>query len=254
MQASTLGMHHKTPAVFVVDPRGLPIRSVDYWREVEGTPAQARINRTLHNAAGGAVKQWDPRLWRLQQQDPMTRANLTTVHSLSGHPVFTVSVDAGVQITLFGLANEVRQGWDSRGIRREVHYDDVLRPVAVFEHIATQPPQCAERMEYGRPDHGNGDHNQYGQMIRQDSPGGTVLFEAFAITGRCTRHVQHFTLDAVAADWPERIADRQTLLESGEGAVSTWRYGPLGDVLETVDARQNRQAFAFTVDGRLRRS
>ena len=44
------------------------------------------------------------------------------------------------------------------------------------------------------------------------------------------------------------------LLEPGEGAVSTWRYGPLGDVLETVDARQNRQTFAFSVDGRLRQS
>jgi insecticidal toxin complex protein TccC len=254
MQASPLGMHHKTPKVFVFDPRGLVIRSVDYWREVEGASAQARINRTLHNAAGVAVKQWDSRLWRLQQQDPMTPANLTTVHSLAGHPVCTVSVDAGSQISLFGLASQMLQGWDSRGTRREIHYDDLLRPVAVFEHVATQPPQCTERMEYARPDHGNRTLNHYGQLIRQDSPGGTVLFEMFAITGQCTRHVQHFTLAAVAPDWPEPIADRQKWLEPGEGAISTWRYGPSGDVLETVDARQNCQAFAFTVDGRLRQS
>ncbi|WP_240051846.1 RHS repeat-associated core domain-containing protein [Pseudomonas arsenicoxydans] len=254
MQASPLGMHHKTPRVFVFDPRGLPIRSVDYWREVEGAPAQARINRTLHNAAGVAVKQWDPRLWRLQQQDPMTAANLTTVHSLTGHPVCTVSVDAGSQTHLLGPANEVLQGWDSRATRREIRYDDRLRPVAVFEHVATQPPQCAERMEYGGADPVNRDHNQCGQLIRQDSPGGTVLFEAFAITGQCTRRIKHFTLDAVPPDWPEPIADRQTLLEPGEGAVSAWRYGPLGNVLETVDARQNCQAFVFTLDGRLHQS
>lgn len=254
MQASPLGMHHKTPKVFVFDPRGLVIRSVDYWREVEGASAQARINRTLHNAAGVAVKQWDSRLWRLQQQDPMTPANLTTVHSLAGHPVCTVSVDAGSQISLFGLASQMLQGWDSRGTRREIHYDDLLRPVAVFEHVATQPPQCTERIEYARPDHGNRTLNHYGQLIRQDSPGGTVLFEMFAITGQCTRHVQHFTLAAVAPDWPEPIADRQKWLEPGEGAISTSRYGPSGDVLETVDARQNCQAFAFTVDGRLRQS
>ncbi|TBN30905.1 RHS repeat protein, partial [Pseudomonas sp. BGI-2] len=30
--------------------------------------------------------------------------------------------------------------------------------------------------------------------------------------------------------------------------------GPLGDVLETLDARQNRQTFGFTLDGRLRHS
>ncbi|MFJ7283400.1 RHS repeat domain-containing protein [Pseudomonas sp. NPDC099000] len=254
MQTSAVGMHYNTPRLFAVDPRGLPVRSVDYWREVEGAPAQARINRTLHNAAGVAVKQWDPRLWRLQQQDPMTPANLTTVHSLTGHPVCTVSVDAGSQISLLGQANEVLQGWDSRGTRREIRYDDRLRPVAVFEHVATQPSQCAERMEYGGADPANRDRNQCGQLIRQDSPGGTVLFEAFAITGQCTRHIQHFTLDAVAPDWLEPIADRQELLEPGESAVSTWRYGPQGNVLETVDARQNCQAFAFTLDGRLHQS
>lgn len=254
MQASTLGMHYKTPGLSVFDPRGLPIRSVDYWREVEGAPTQARINRTLHDAAGFAVKQWDPRLWGLQQQVPLTPANLMTVHSLPGDPVRTVSVDAGSQISLLGLANELRQGWDSRGTRREIRYDDLLRPVAVFEHVATQPPQCAERMEYGGGDPVNRDRNQCGQLIRQDGRGGTVLFDAFAITGQCIRHVQHFTRQAVAADWPEPIADRQELLEPGEGARTTWRYGPLGDVLETVDARQNCQAFAFTLDGRLRQS
>jgi insecticidal toxin complex protein TccC len=254
MPNPTMGMHYNTPNVSVVDPRGLPVCSVDYWREVEGAPAQARFNRTSYDAAGFAREQWDPRLWALQKDDPSVPANLTTVHSLSGHPVCTVSVDAGSQISLPGPANEVLQGWDSRGTRREIHYDNRLRPVAVFEHVATQPPRCAERMEYGRPDHGNRDHNHYGQLIRQDSPGGTVLFEAFAITGQCTRHVQHFTVDSVVPDWPKPIAERQALLEPGEGAISTWRYGPRGAVLEMVDARQNGQRFGFTLDGRLRQS
>ncbi|QAY88455.1 toxin, partial [Pseudomonas arsenicoxydans] len=249
-----MGMHYNTPRLFAVDPRGLSVRSVDYWREDESATALARINRTSYDAAGFAREQWDPRLWASQKDDLSTPANLTTVHSLTGHPVCTVSVDAGSQISLLGRANEVLQGWDSRGTRREIRYDNRLRPVAVFEHVATQLPRCAERMEYGGADPVNRDRNQCGQLIRQDSPGGTVLFEAFAISGQCSQHVQHFTLDAVAPDWPEPIADRQTLLEPGEGAVSTWRYGPLENVLETVDARQNCQAFAFTLDGRLRQS
>ena len=76
MQASTTGMHHKTPRLFVVDPRGLPVRSVDYWREIEGAPAQPRINRTLHDVGGFAIKQWDPRLWALQR---------TTLHPGQSH-------------------------------------------------------------------------------------------------------------------------------------------------------------------------
>ncbi|MHC8325011.1 RHS repeat domain-containing protein [Pseudomonas sp. LB1P83] len=248
-----MGLHYKTPGLSVIDPRGLPIRSVDYWRNDENATALARINRTLHDAAGFAVEQWDPRLWALQKDDPSAPANLTSVHTLSGSPVCAVSVDAGTQISLFGLATQVLQSWDSRGTRREVRYDDQLRPVAVYEHIATQPPRCAERMEYGRADDGNRDRNQCGQLIRQDGPGGTVLFEAFAITGQSTSHVQHFTQETVAPDWPESIADRQKLLEPGEGARSTWRYGALGDVLESVDARQNCQRFNLTIDGRLRR-
>ncbi|MHC8342218.1 RHS repeat domain-containing protein [Pseudomonas sp. RT6P73] len=254
MQASTLGLHYKTPGLSVVDPRGLPIRSIEYWRADEDATALARINRTLHDAAGFPVKRWDPRLWALQKDDPSAPANLLTVHSLPGDPVCTVSVDAGSKIILFGLANEERRGWDSRGTRREIHYDNLLRPVAVFEHVATQPPQCAERMEYGGADPGNRERNRCGQLIRQDGPGGTLLFEAFAITGQSTSHVQHFTQETVAPDWPELIADRQKLLEPGEGARSTWRYGALGDVLESVDARQNCQRFNLTIDGRLRRS
>jgi insecticidal toxin complex protein TccC len=244
-------MHYKTPTVSVVDPRALPIRSIDYWREVAGEPTQARINRTLHNATGFAVKQWDPRLWLLQIENPLAPANLVKVHSLSGVAVSTLSVDAGLQIKLLGLANEVLQSWDSRGTRRQIEYDDLLRPVAEFEHLATAPRRCAQRLEYARPGQG---HNRSGQLIRQDGPGGTVLFESFGVTGLCIRHIQHFTEDAVAPDWPQPIAERNEWLEAGDGAVSTWRFGPLGNVLASVDARQNSQAFGFTLDGRLRQS
>ncbi len=254
MPATTMGMHYNTPKVSVFDPRGLPVGSVDYWREVEGIAAQARFNRTLHDAAGFPIKQWDPRLWALHKDDPAVPANLTTVHSLLGHPVCTNSVDAGSTVSLLGLADQVLFSWDSRGIRREVEYDDLLRPVVVFEHLATEPRRCAERMEYGRAEPEAQDHNQCGELIRQDSPGGTVLFESFSITGQCTRQAQHFTLEAVAPDWPEPIAEREALLEPDEGAISTWRYGPHGEVLERVDARQNTQRFDFTRDGRLRQS
>jgi insecticidal toxin complex protein TccC len=176
------------------------------------------------------------------------------VHALSGVAISTLSVDAGSQINLLGLAGEVLQGWDGRGTRREIEYDDLLRPVTVFEHVATAPRRCAERMEYGRPGQGHQDHNLFGQLIRRDGPGGTVLFEAFTITGQCSRQVQHFALDAVAPDWPEPIADRDELLEPGDGAVSTWRFGPLGNVLDSVDARQNCQTFGYTLDGRLSHS
>ena len=186
----------------------------------------------------------------LKQEEPLTSANLTTVFSLAGNALFTDSVDAGWQLNLPGLGNEVLLGWDSRGTGRKVEYDDLLRPVAVFEQGVTEPRRSVERMAYGGPDHGV--RNQCGQLIRHDDPAGTVLFEAFSITDQCVKRVRHFTLDPVAPQWPELEADRQRLLEPGEGAISTWNFGPLNDVLEQVDAKENRQAFRLTLDGRLR--
>ncbi len=219
-------MHHKTPKLTIVDPRGLTIRSVDYGRTVENVPAEARINRIAYDAAGRAVQQWDPRLWALSQEEPLTPANLATAFSLSGNTLFTDSVDAGWQLNLPGLGHEILSGWDSRGTRREVEYDDLLRPVAVFEQGTTEPRRSVERMTYGGPD--QGDQNQCGQLTRHDDPAGTVLFEAFSITGQCVKQVRHFTLDPVAPDWPELEADRQRLLEPGEGGCLDMEFRPAG--------------------------
>ncbi|EJM19275.1 RHS repeat-associated core domain protein containing protein [Pseudomonas sp. GM18] len=247
-------MHHKTPTLTVFGPRGLSIRSVDYWRAIEHLPAEARINRTVHDGAGRAVKQWDPRLWALQVGDPQVPANLATVYSLAGNVLRTDSVDAGTQINLHGLADEVVLGWDSRETRREVEYDGLLRPVAVFEQGAVEPRRSVERFTYGYPGQGNRDRNQCGQLIRHDDPAGSVLFDLFSIGGECVENTRHFTLDPVTPDWPESIDDRQPLLEPGAGATSRWRFGPLGHVLEQTDARENRQTFSLTVDGRVRES
>lgn len=247
-------MHHKTPALTVVDPRGLSVRSVAYWRTVESLPTEARINRTVYDGAGRAVKQWDPRLWALQVDDPQAPANLSTLYSLSGNALRTDSVDAGTQINLYGLADEVLLVLDSRETRREVEYDEVLRPVAVFEQGAAEPRRCVERCAYGRSGLGDPARNQYGQLIRHDDPAGSVLFDAFAISGQCVENTRHFTLDPGPIDWPESIEDRQRLLEPGAGATSRWRFGPLGEVLGQIDAKGNRQTFGLTIDGRLRES
>ena len=254
MHASITAIHHRTPTLSIVDPRGLPVRSVDYWREDEKLAAQARVNRVAYDVGGRPVKQWDPRLWVLQAEDPLTPANMTRVHSLSDDVVSLLSVDAGLQVSLAGTGNQVLQRWDTRGTRSDIEYDDQLRPVAMFEQQGTAPRSCVERLQYGGSEPGNQAVNLCGQLTRHDSPGGTVVFESFAITRQCTRHIQHFTKDPVAADWPEPIADRQQLLEPGEGAISTWNYGPQGNVLEKTDARHNSQVFAFTLDGLLRDS
>lgn len=242
---------HGTPRLIAVDPRFLPVRSVDYCRALEREPAQSRVNRSLFDLGARAVKQWDPRLWALQQDDAATPANLSTVYTLSGAVLFASSVDAGWQLDLPGLGSESLGGWDGRGTQRDVAFDDLLRPVAVFEQGRGQLRTCVERMQYGAPGQGLQAFNQYGQLIRHDDPAGALLLASFALTGQNLAQSRRFSLDGAMPDWPASEADREALLEPGGGALSTWRLGPLGDVLEQVDVRGNRQRQVLTRDGRL---
>ncbi|WP_085690591.1 MULTISPECIES: RHS repeat domain-containing protein [unclassified Pseudomonas] len=246
-----MSLHINTPRMSVVDPRGLPVRPVDYCRDIEDGPVESRINRTLHDPAGRAVKQWDPRLWLSQTGDPLTPANLTQVFALDATVIRSDSVDAGTQIELKGLATQTVLGWDSRQTLRKIEHDNLLRPVAMFEEGTGEPPRCVERLTYGHPGSGDQSRNHFGQLIRHDHPAGSVLFSEFAISGACTEDTRHFTLDPLTPDWPEQEADRAPLLEHGAGATSRWRHGALGDVLAQTDARDNRHTFALTVDGRL---
>nr|WP_315435691.1 RHS repeat-associated core domain-containing protein [uncultured Pseudomonas sp.] len=246
-----MGIHSNTPTLAVNDPRGLAILNVNYWRADAALASEPRIERTLRDNAGRAVKQWDARLWALQAIDPQAPASLTTVHALNDIALRSDSTDAGVQVQLPGLAGQTLCNWDSRGTCREIAYDDLLRPVAVFEEGTGVPRRCSERLAYGRPGAGDPLRNQLGQVIRHDDPGGSVLFSQFAITGQCSENIRHFTLEPVAADWPEALADRQKLLEP-QGATTQWHYAPLGPVLEQFDAGGNRQAFALTLHGQLR--
>ncbi|THF36852.1 RHS repeat protein [Pseudomonas atacamensis] len=244
-------MHRNTPTLAVNDPRGLAILNVNYWRADAALASEPRIERKLRDVAGRVVKQWDARLWALQVIDPQAPASLTTTHALNDIALRSDSSDAGVQVRLPGLAGQTLFNWDSRGTCREIAYDDLLRPVAVFEEGTGVPRRCAERFAYGRPGFGEPLRNQLGQLIRHDDPAGSVLFEQFAITGQCCENTRHFALDPVVPDWPDADVERKVPLES-EGATTQWRFSPQGSVLEQVDAAGHRQVFALTHDGRLR--
>ncbi|WP_339100516.1 RHS repeat-associated core domain-containing protein [Pseudomonas atacamensis] len=246
-----MGIHRNTPTLAVNDPRGLAILNVNYWRADAALASEPRIERKLRDVAGRVVKQWDARLWALQVIDPQAPASLTTTHALNDIALRSDSSDAGVQVRLPGLAGQTLFNWDSRGTCREIAYDDLLRPVAVFEEGTGVPRRCAERFAYGRPGFGEALRNQLGQLIRHDDPAGSVLFEQFAITGQCCENTRHFALDPVVPDWPDADVERKVPLES-EGATTQWRFSPQGSVLEQVDAAGHRQVFALTHDGRLR--
>lgn len=237
-----------TPQLAVIEPRSLAVCSVDYCRSAITEPAEARINRTTYDPAGRAITQRDPR----RVTDALAPANLTTIYSLSGKVLSTISVDAGWRISLPGEAGQLVHGWDGRGSQRWNEYDDQLRPLAVFEQGQDEPSFCTERYYYGGADSASAAHNQCGQLIRHDDPAGTQLFTEFGMNGGLLEQTRHFLRELTSPDWPEPVAERNEWLEPGPGAMTRSRFNAQGELLEQTDAKGNRQSFSHTVAGQLR--
>ncbi|WP_460317790.1 RHS repeat domain-containing protein [Pseudomonas ogarae] len=245
-------IHSHTPTLTVSDPRGLTVRSVAYCRAIETAEAEERVNRNAHDAMGRLVNQWDPRLWALKTEDAATPANLSNRYSLSGKVLGSISVDSGERISLWGDGDQLVQTWDSRETERHIEYDDLLRPLAVFEQGEGESTRCTERYEYANDDTDFAAHNQCGQLIRHDDPAGTQTLDEYALTGGILEQTQRFLHALESPNWPPGLAERDTLLEPvAQAATSAIRFNPLGDVLEQIDAKGNRQLFDYTVDGQL---
>jgi len=252
MSRLTDGIHTHTPTLTVIDPRGLAVRSVAYCRSVEMVEPEERVNRSTYDAMGRLIEQWDPRLWALSADDDGTPANLTHRYSLSGKVLSSISVDAGKRVSLFGDGDQLVQTWDSRSSERRVEYDDLLRPLAIFEQGDGEAARCTERYEYADAGADFAAHNQCGQLIRHDDPAGTQTLDEYALTGGVLEQTQRFLSGLEIPDWPHGWLERDALLEPSEqAATSAMHFNPLGDLLEQIDAKGNRQLFDYTVDGQL---
>ncbi|OYU07814.1 MAG: hypothetical protein CFE47_08785 [Pseudomonas sp. PGPPP1] len=237
-------VHTQTPSLAVLEPRGQVALEVAYCRSRPEDLAQRRITRTRYNTGGQAVAQWDPRLHDLHNDDPTVPPNLATVYSLSGQVLSTQSVDAGLRVQLFGEAGQGVYFQDGRGTQRQVEFDALLRPLAVFEQDL-----CTERFSYGGSSAG---HNQCGQLIRHDDPAGTSHFPEYAMDGAVLDQVQQFLKTLDTPDWPAPPNQRDDLLELGEGARTLSQFNALGEALQQTDAAGNRQGSNYTVGGQLR--
>ncbi|MBX8571880.1 RHS repeat protein [Pseudomonas cichorii] len=239
MDGQPSDLHSHTPTLAVLDPRGLAVRSVAWYRRQSVDVPIAHILHSSFDAAGRMSATHDPRLWETEAS-----ANLVCTYSLSAQVLASDSVDAGWRVSLLGESQEALQTWEGRGTERRTEYDALLRPTAVFEEN-----QCAERLMYGYASAASG--NRCGQVIRHDDPAGTRLNTEFSLTGGVIEQTQRFTQDLGSPDWPESEAGRDALLEPGEGAICRWRLNPLGEACEQTDAQGNVQRFSQTIAGQL---
>jgi insecticidal toxin complex protein TccC len=236
----TFGLHHATPSLAVIDPRGLAVRGVAYWRGEVGQAPAARLTRQVFDAVARPVEQWDARL---------PAPALSQCFSLSGRVSGNDSVDAGWHVLLFGQADDVRARWDGRGSRAEIEYDSSLRVQAVTEQAKAEAARVVERFEYGTVEMSAG--NQCGRLIRHDDPAGTRYMTEYDLLGLARSEISHFLKSLDPPDWPLDPAARDDWLEAEPGLASRWAYSPLGDLLSLTDARGHRRQFGYSVAGQL---
>lgn len=240
-----MNLHTHTPVLSVFEPRGLSVRSVAFCRAQVDDVVGERVDRAPYDLAGRRVDRWDPRLWEAVS----ARSNLRSLHSLSGRELLNDSVDAGWRLELLAESGDSQLCWDAKGQLRRIEHDDCGRPVAVFESEGASE-NCVERLGYGGPD--NALTNQGGRLIRHDDPAGSLFNSHYGLGGQVIEQSRKFLNALDLPDWPLSLAERDALLEPGDGAVSVWRFGAMGDAIEQIDAVGNRQLFTQTVSGQLK--
>ncbi|MQT77836.1 RHS repeat-associated core domain-containing protein [Pseudomonas helleri] len=231
-----MSLHQNTPTLTVSDPRGLVVRTVSWHRSATQDTVQARNTLQRYDAIGRLNQQCDPRLFELSDL-----ANQSTRYSLSGQVLLSESVDAGWRLACHDAAGQLRDSWDGRDTHRRFTYDELMRPVNVFEH---EPPLCVERFTYAGADEEAARHNRCGQLLRHDDQAGSLWHDAFALTGQPQSEARQFCTTLTPPHWPASEADLEDTTYT-----TRWQHDALGAVIEQIDALEHVQRFEFDVAG-----
>ncbi|MCA5967953.1 MULTISPECIES: RHS repeat-associated core domain-containing protein [Pseudomonas] len=245
-------LHRHTPTLMVTDSRGLPIRSVSYYRGTPGDSSQARPERQQYDAAARPVARWDARLFRQLTTEPFTRPNLSTVFSLTGAPLAVNSVDAGCRVSLYGEAGQLLEHHDARGTHWTTRYDELLRPLAINEKPRGQPCRTSERFSYADSSELAAANNVCGHLIQTYDGSGSDLIDACGVSGQILQQTRRFLQKNDLPNWPEDALHQDELLEPGPGFSSKARFNAMGEVLDQTDASGNRHTSTYDVSGQLK--
>jgi insecticidal toxin complex protein TccC len=232
-----------TPALSVLDARGLAVRSVAYCRHPKNPSIEPRITRNHFDAAGRQIASWDPRLW-----GTAPKPNLATTYNLHNQPFLVDGVDAGWKLSLMDQAGMARSSWDGRGSHRYTEYDHLQRPTIVSEHLAQDSPKVCDRFDYGDGTDAFAEHNQCGQLLRHDHSAGSRSLVEYGVSGLLLSEQTRFLRDLELPDWS---CETVTSLLEDEVFKSTQTYGPLAEVRCQTDAAGNVRFFEYDQAGQL---
>ncbi|WP_434701656.1 RHS repeat-associated core domain-containing protein [Pseudomonas sp. D1-36] len=239
-------VHRKTPVVAVFNGWAGPVRRVDYLRGSTSDETQRLVTAQAYDLAGRIVDQWDPRFHGTKT------VNLHSIYSLSGTPLRTENIDAGLRCELPGLAGQRLHSWDARGSEQQTEYDSQLRPTLIRERGPDQAWATVGRLRYASRSTEDALHNRCGQLVEHYDTAGLVTVDDFSLAGLPLDQGQRFLDTLELPDWPDDEAGRERLLEPAR-YDTRWRYDAVGGALNQTDAKGHKQSIEFDVAGQPKR-
>ncbi|WP_434699605.1 RHS repeat-associated core domain-containing protein [Pseudomonas sp. D1-1] len=234
--------HRKTPAVAVFDGRAGPVRRVDYLRGTARDETQTLVTAQAYDVAGRIVDQWDPRFHGTET------VSLHSIYSLSGTPLRTENIDAGLRCELPGLAGQRLHSWDPRGSEQQTEYDSQLRPTRIRERDHDEAWATVGLLRYASRSTEDALHNRCGQLVEHYDTAGLVTVDDFSLAGLPLDQGQRFLDTLMLPDWADDEAGREDLLEPAR-YDTRWRYDAVGDALGQTDAKGHNQHIELDVAG-----
>jgi insecticidal toxin complex protein TccC len=260
-------LYSNTPAVTVLDNRGLLVRVIAYYRHPSSPDVTSeRITHHQYDARGFLTQSADPRL------NDVDCENFNYISGLSGSVLRTVSVDAGTTVALGDAAgrpfiavsnlstNDDGTEDQSQAMTRTWQYEDVTlpgRPLSITEQVGDEAARISERFVYADDTDEDRALNLAGRCISHYDTAGLMQTDSVALTGVPLSVTRRLLKEA---DSPETVADWQgedtsawdkLLVEESEGHTTLTTTDASGAVLTTTDAKGNLQRVAYDVAGQL---
>lgn len=252
MSGSNSTFHQKTPALTVLDSRGLPVRELDWYRHPD-TPdsQQIRITRHAFTPAGFPLHESDPRLHSAGY------VNFARITDLAGKELHTRSADAGITVILNDAAGrnrlEVKNPGEPVILTRQYESASLPGRMLGVTETAENIARITERFVYAGNSQAERGLNLAGQCVSHYDPAGRVQTESVSLSGRplsLTRQLLKEADDpATAAGWQgDRPSDWNSML-AAERWTTLDTFNAAGNKTATVDAAGHCQRVDYDVAG-----
>ncbi|HGY2265578.1 RHS repeat-associated core domain-containing protein [Morganella morganii] len=255
----------KTPAVTVLNNRGLTILNVAYHRHPESPDVTTElITRHQYDTRGFLTQSADPRL------AGAGLANFTYRTDLRGNVLRTQGADNGTTVSLNDVAGRpfmtvsnigtAGNGTDDRhqAVTRTWQYEDASRagrPLSITEQVNGGAARITERFVYAGNTDAEKALNLAGQLVSHYDTAGLVQTDSIALTdvplSVTRRLLKNADNSDTVADWQGEDAAAWNRLLDNDARTTLTTADTTGSVLTTTDAQGNMQRMAYDVAGLL---